>query len=1335
VDSTTSGLLIFVIAGLMGAGTLAFGLLVGYWRGVKRGKMLSAPSRDTTDLERLAGIGRAILGVQLRVDALCETVYQQSIRLVDTRNFQLGLFEGDDYAVKVWIRSGERLNAQRFRGSGHEGVIGWVRHNAQGLRVGDYSRDWEKLPARPSYDADKPPRAALFAPLIAAGDVIGVITVQSDQPDFFTDEDLRLLTVLANQAAGALRNAQLFEQTRDRARQLRLINDISRQITAIQPIPDLLRQIVQLVDEAFHFYAVSVFLHDPVTNLVNMGASSHTEFETRRMSVLPGQGLIGLTYAEAHTVSVPDVNADPRYLVNSALLATRSELCIPLSIESHVLGILDVQSDQVNGVNSDTISTLEALAGQLALALQEAQTYADARRQAERINALAEASRAVVSILDIDDLLDEVVDLVTDYFGYDRVHLFLRSGDEIVFRSGSGVHSGKWAIERLSYHLDDNGFIPCVVRSGQPLISGEVFTDVHYVPGAGVEDTRSELTVPIRMGARVLGVFDMQSPQPNAFDEQDVTLAQALADTIAIGLRNAGLFAAETRRRVLAETLREVSMGIAASLDLESVLDGILQGLARVVGSQAALIALLDDGANYYTVNAVRGDESLPDSWSESILGQRIPANAEAEQAVFALLHTLEHGQSPHLLITGLVSATGDSSTPEINSITPVKADTPSETLRKPHYHLYVSLPVGGQTIGYLAIDRATSEQFSPEEVEIVNTFAGQAAIAIANAQLYMAQREQAWIATALLQVAEATGRATNLDAVLGTVARITPMLVGVEWCAVFLNENKIFRIVEIEGAPLETSKLIGHTFAPGDWPQLDELIANGQPVRIPRGTPPPANLPMQLGDVGQAVLLPLYAKGEIMGALLIGQRDDSEPLNERKVELVSGIANQAALAIESAQLFAAQQEEQWVTTALLTVAESVNSTLGLTQTLETLARLTPMLVGVSRCGVFLWESGTHYFIGGAAYGLQPDDEAQFAELVLSPNGEPFLQALISNADGAPISVTAGLGAQYRIPASLSLFESVTLLGLPLIAKGTLVGAMIVDLPDGSTATSLADPRRMNILTGTAQQAALAIETARLQADSLLRQRMERELEVAQGIQRSFLPQQLPNVPGWELAVFYRAARQVGGDFYDFIPLKSGKWGIVIADVADKGVPAALFMVLSRTNLRAAAFGREQPVETLLRVNELLLSDSRSDLFVTCWYGVLDPTTGELVYANGGHNPPLLIRADGLSEELSGRGIALGVLESDLITIEERRTTIRPNDLLVAYTDGVTEALRSDGTEFGVVGLQSTSAGMRHRPAADVMKRIVQAVDTFTAGEPQFDDLTLVILKSTPPDV
>jgi phosphoserine phosphatase RsbU/P len=409
------------------------------------------------------------------------------------------------------------------------------------------------------------------------------------------------------------------------------------------------------------------------------------------------------------------------------------------------------------------------------------------------------------------------------------------------------------------------------------------------------------------------------------------------------------------------------------------------------------------------------------------------------------------------------------------------------------------------------------------------------------------------------------------------------------------------------------------------------------------------------------------------------------------------------------------------VTAALLSVAESVNSTLGLQPTLETVVRLTPMLAGVTRCAIMQWEPATRQFIAGAAWGLSPEREQEFTELVLSPADDRFIELLTTLSE----PVSCGSESPQTMSESLCrLFEVSALLGLPLIAQGTLVGAMLVDHPRPGTPL---DQRRMNILTGIAQQVALALETARLQAEATARQRLERELEVARGIQHSFLPQQLPSVPDWQLSVYYRAARQVGGDFYDFIPLKSKKWGIVIADVADKGVPAALFMALSRTLIRAAAFSRDDPVQTLTRVNELLLSDSRSDLFVTAWFGVWDPTNNEIVYASAGHNPPMLIRADGLTEELSARGIALGVI--DTVKLEEKRVTVGPGELLVAYTDGVTEALRSDGTEFGVVGLQSTAASSRQHHTEEITNRIVSAIDTFTAGEPQSDDMTLIVLK------
>ncbi|MBN1202350.1 MAG: GAF domain-containing protein [Anaerolineae bacterium] len=1283
----TTLIIVMVVGASLAVGGVCLGLIIGYWRGRRRGLSLAALERASPELDLLAGAGNAILGVQLKVDALCEVVYQQSTRIVDTSNFQIGLFDGHDYLIKVWLKNSERLPPERFENAADDGVIGWIRRTGESLLVRDFQQEWDNLPARPSHCAYKPARSAIFAPLISAGDVLGVIAIQSERPNAFSQEDMRLLALLANQTSGAIRNAQAFEATQEQARQLRLINDVARQITALQPLPDLFRQIVTLIHDAFGYYAVNIFSLDHQANQIWLKASSHAGLNPEEFVIDQNAGLVGWAATHINTATCPDVSQDERYLPTMALDATRSEIAVPLTVQDRVVGVLDVQSDRLDAFDDNDVFMLETLGRQLAMAIQEAQAYDAEHRQTERINAMTEVARALVSILDIDDLLDEVVDLVTDHLGYDRVHLFLRVGERLVFRSGSGVHSGRWALEQLSYGLNSNGIIPKVARDGQPCLSGDVLEDEWYMIGPGVEDTRSEIAVPIRMGSRILGVFDIQSTDLNAFTEDDVSLVQALADTIAIALRNATLFANESRRRMLSETLRELSTVLGSSLDLNSVLDGILIGLERVVNYTAGLILLFDEDDHAYHISAAQGDlvDPATETWDTVI-----PAEELTDQHMLDLLHRL----NAH----------------------------PDQLEKHPHDEILISLAVAGEVIGHLALERVGPDHFTPEDHEIIKTFANQAAVAITNAQLYMAQREQAWVSTALLQVAESTARATNLDEVLRTVAQITPLLVGVEWSAVLLaDDSDAFRVVEIAGVePDFAAKLTGYTVTPLNWPLLAQLKQDGAPILLDSSTPQPADMPVTI-NIGQGVMLPLFAKGEVMGVFLIGQRDDTEPMTDRKIELVNGIANQAALAIESAQLFAAQQEEAWVTTALLQVAEAVNTQVNPDESLETVVRLTPLLVGVERCGIMKWDATAARFYGGPSWGLAPQHRAEFADLTLTTQDGRFVLQLAECTD----PIACGIGTDCPLPPNLqAIFESPSMLGLPLIARGHLVGAMMVDHP---ALGGQIDQRRLNILSGIAHQTALALESARLQAEATAAERLERELEVAHGIQASFMPDTFPDEPGWDVAAYYRAARQVGGDFYDFFKIDDHRWALVVADVADKGVPAALFMALCRTLLRAVSSNQRTPSETLLRVNELLLRDTRSDLFVTMWYGLWDATTGRIRFCSAGHNPPLVVRANGSIEPLSTRGIALGVVPQ--ITLQENETMLHPGDLLVAYTDGVTEALRSDQTEFGVIGLQSTISGLRHKPADACVAGILRAVDMFVAGEPQFDDITMIVLK------
>jgi sigma-B regulation protein RsbU (phosphoserine phosphatase) len=249
-----------------------------------------------------------------------------------------------------------------------------------------------------------------------------------------------------------------------------------------------------------------------------------------------------------------------------------------------------------------------------------------------------------------------------------------------------------------------------------------------------------------------------------------------------------------------------------------------------------------------------------------------------------------------------------------------------------------------------------------------------------------------------------------------------------------------------------------------------------------------------------------------------------------------------------------------------------------------------------------------------------------------------------------------------------------------------------------------------------------------LNEEAEIKKRLDYEIGLARQIQTSFLPNRPPVVPGYDISAAWRAARQVSGDFYDFINLPGGRLGFSIADVSDKGMPAALFMVLTRTLIRAMAIGKPTPKEALERANDLIISDAPSDMFVTAFYGMLDPTTAEFTFTNAGHNPPLWFRRE--QEELTmlrEHGIALGVHRN--IVLPEQRIMLGAGDTLLLYTDGVTDALNEREEEFGAPRLADLVASNADLSAQELVDEILRSVYEFSGAMPQFDDLTMVVLK------
>ena len=241
-------------------------------------------------------------------------------------------------------------------------------------------------------------------------------------------------------------------------------------------------------------------------------------------------------------------------------------------------------------------------------------------------------------------------------------------------------------------------------------------------------------------------------------------------------------------------------------------------------------------------------------------------------------------------------------------------------------------------------------------------------------------------------------------------------------------------------------------------------------------------------------------------------------------------------------------------------------------------------------------------------------------------------------------------------------------------------------------------------------------------------EKISQELAIAKKVQTTFLPTEVPDIAGWQFAVTLEPAREMSGDFYDFIALPNGRIGLVIADVADKGMGSALYMALSRTLIRTFAPDFDAAPEQVLRAaNQRVLSETSSDLFVTVFYAILDPESGVLTYCNAGHNPPFLYSANGGGmKTLTRTAIPIGVLDDTLW--EKSSVKMQPGDLLVMYTDGVTEAEDEFEDFFGEERLQAVASANIGRSVDIIEGKVVTAVLDFVGDAPQFDDITLMIL-------
>ena len=871
-----------------------------------------------------------------------------------------------------------------------------------------------------------------------------------------------------------------------------------------------------------------------------------------------------------------------------------------------------------------------------------------------------------------------------------QVGIFNRSLFDILFWTKDGVEQ---TVPQSFDHLHKSGLVNWV-RRNRVLINLSDFDnppDGIPLPAQTIsEQPRSALYLPLLSSDNVIGVMIAESAEPGYFDTIDTDLLEIVANQAAGAIENAQLLEEE---RLLANDLEMVS-SIARQVNTLSDIDKISEQVVTFAKEQLLFHPVTISSMDEETGEAFNRHSSL-DVLEPGVL-RSLP---EDEGLIGIAMKTRET-----VLVNDVHS--DDRYVPGIGM------DGFEDVAERTRSEIVIPLLVRDRLLGLIDVQSERQGGFSQREVRVLEALAQEVAASFNNARIIEAQKGRAWMASAQFNLARTFTEHSDRETMLPAALELTAMLMGFSRCAVFQWRAKARLYVPLSTFGLVQSASDLHPIEEAAWGAANVVRLSGEvrSAEIP-------NWPTS----GSWTIHPLQTGTSFIGIFAY----ETPTVKKATVhhgyrrELLRSVLRQFARNIERAWLTNARVEEAWANNALLQVAQSMNDLIDLNKILNTIVRLVPMLIGVRTCFIVTIDdddeihAGPSYGLGDAARALlaQIADNELDERLTLSASEvEERTELTLYTAD-LPPEFSQALGDQ---PLKL----------MPLHARNKLVGMLAVgETIDGSPL----DGRRLKVLAGIAQQAAIAVVNDQLYRESAETERIQNELGVALELQSTLLPDADPEIPGLKIASYWEAAHQISGDFYDFLPLTNGLWGIVIADVAGKGVPAALYMALARTVIRSVGLNREDPLATLQRANELIMQDTQANLFLTVFYAIWDQASKTYTFTNGGHNPPLLLRADGEIEIVGQYGVALGVIEDVPLTRDS--INLEDGDTLLFFTDGITEAMNENLEPYGLDRLKAVLAASRDAEPEAVIQAIRSSIIAYADGMMQSDDATMVVMQ------
>ena len=699
---------------------------------IKNARLYETTQRQS---ERLAQTLEAseLLHRGLELEQVFEQVAQGAVKL-GFRRAAINIFYLEEELVRVHAVAGmesperemlmdatyswsefQTLIQERFRVSRsyliRQGEMDWEQ-DFQGVTI-----DFVKKDRGPDYWR---PKDMLLVPFWGTGgQPVGALSVDDPVDGLLPDlNTIQTLETFANQAAVAIENARLFEEASNRAERLAVVNRIAKAAGATLHLDDLMETVYQEITPAFQADAFFIALHDEETGELDFRLEVDEGVRQPPARLPPGTGLSSVVVSEMKPLIIRDFEQERDRLPAAVLWGTEkppaSWLGAPMLVGERVIGIINVQSYRPNVWDEEDELLLFTIADQIAVAIENARLFEEARSHTEELEAINEVGRTITSVLDLDAVLRQIVNITKVRFGHYFVGIALVEGDQLTFWSGSTIGDSdvRPGFSRESVDLTYRPSLATeAARTGQSVLANDVLSDPRYLAMQKLPDTRSELCIPIKAKGRVIGVLDVQSDRPHAFDQTDVALHQSLASQAGVAIENARLFEqAQIRAQELA-VLNELGQALTARLSVEEVLDEAHRQASRLLDTTNFFIALYDPEKDEIT---------FPFIVSESEIDRQITVMSADE------------GVSGYIVRNRTSVLTQENVVEQLEEMGVELVGEPAPSW------LGVPLIVGDRVLGVIAVQSYTTPRLYDEhDRDLLTAIASQAAIAIQNARLY----------------------------------------------------------------------------------------------------------------------------------------------------------------------------------------------------------------------------------------------------------------------------------------------------------------------------------------------------------------------------------------------------------------------------------------------------------------------------------------------------------------------------------------------------------------------------------------------------------------------